>query len=200
MADTFRRLIEPLDEKRHARDRFSCGVESLDAYLRSRARQDRQKWTAAIFVLAEGPTIIGYYTLSSYSIHPGDLPDDLARRLPRYPHLPATLIGRLAVDTNYRKQGFGEQLLLDALKRAFDNTSEIGSVAVVVEAENANAIAFYRSYGFLQFPGNPDKLFLPMRTIRDLFAKSLYEQARSQPKPGQQHALHFTVVQRIVNI
>ena len=163
------RSVEALDIKCHVRDDFSCGVESLDAYLHSRARQDRERYTAAVFVLAEGPRVIGDYTLSSYTINPGELPVELVRKLPRYPNLPATLLGRLAVDARYHRQGFGEELLLDALKRSLDSTSEVGSLAVVVEAENETAVEFYRSYGFIQFPNHPDKLFLPMQTIRRMF-------------------------------
>ncbi len=121
--------------------------------------------------MAEGPAVIGYYTLSSYTINPGALPAGLAGKLPRYPNLPATLIGRLAVDQRYHRKGFGEELLLDALKRCFDNTSEIGSLAVVVEAENEQAIRFYQSYGFIQFPDHRNKLFLLMQTIRVMLQK-----------------------------
>lgn len=121
--------------------------------------------------MAEGATVIGYYTLSAYAIRPGDLPDRIARKLPRYPNLPATLIGRLAVDKRHHRKGFGEELLMDALKRSLESTSRIGSVAVVVEAENEGAIEFYRTYGFIQFPGAPHKLFLPMQTIREAFKK-----------------------------
>jgi len=119
--------------------------------------------------MAEGRRVIGYYTLSSYTINPGELPDEVARKLPRYPNLPATLIGRLAVDAQYHGKGFGGELLLDALKRCFATTSEVGSLAVVVEAENEKAIQFYQSYGFIRFPDHGDKLFLPMPTIRALF-------------------------------
>jgi ribosomal protein S18 acetylase RimI-like enzyme len=165
----FERRIEPFDAKRHLRDDFSCGIESLDAYLRSRARQDKEKHAAAVFVMAEGPAVIAYYTLSAYAIHPGELPEELVRKLPRYPSLPATLIGRLAVDLRYQRQGVGEELLMDALKRALGSTSQVASLAVVVEAENERAAKWYSGYGFLRFPDHPDKLFLPMKTIQKLF-------------------------------
>jgi len=169
--NTFERSIEAFDGKRHDRDSFCCGVESLDRYFRSRARQDRDKYAAAVFGMAEGPRVIGYYTLSSYTIIPGELPNELVRGLPRYPNLPATLIGRLAVDTRYHRKGFGEELLLDALKRCLAATSEVGSLAVVVEAENKNALQFYQSYGFIPFPGHEGKLFLLMPTIRVMIEK-----------------------------
>lgn len=172
MADSLlERSIEVFDVKSHERDTFSCGVESLDRYFRARARQDRDKYAAAVFVMAAGCNVIGYYTLSSYTIGPGELPDELIRKLPRYPSLPATLIGRLAVDERYHRKGFGEELLLDALKRSFTNTSEIGSLAVVGEAESDKAIEFYEAYGFIQFPDHRNKLFLLMQTIRALFEK-----------------------------
>jgi ribosomal protein S18 acetylase RimI-like enzyme len=163
------RRIEPFDARRHSREGFSCGIESLDIYLKSRARQDRDKYAAAVFVMASGLGVIGYYTLSSYAIRPGELPDKIVHKLPRYPSLPATLIGRLAVDTRYQGQGIGEELLVDALKRSLDNTAKIGSVAVVVEAENEKALQWYCRYGFIQFPEHTAKLFLPMQTSARAF-------------------------------
>lgn len=165
------RRVETFDAKRHVRHAFSSGIQSLDEYFRSRARQDRDKYAAAVFVLAEGESVIGYYALSAYTVNLGGLPAALARKLPRYPYLPATLIGRLAVDKHHHGKGFGEELLLDALRRSLESTSEIGSVAVIVEAENERAVMFYQSYGFLAFPGTPNKLFLPMQTIRELFKR-----------------------------
>jgi GNAT superfamily N-acetyltransferase len=170
-SDPLARVIEPFDERRHAREDFSCGVESLDRYLRMRARQERDRFVATVFALAEGTSILGYYTLSSYAIDPGELPAEVARRLPRYPRLPATLIGRLAVDLRHRGKGYGEALLVDALTRSFEASAEVGSLAVVVEAENEGAVGFYRSYGFVDFPDHPDRLFLPMATVRSLVRK-----------------------------
>jgi GNAT superfamily N-acetyltransferase len=119
--------------------------------------------------MAEGPTVIGYCTLSAYTVHPGELPEHLIRKLPWYPILPATLIGRLAVDERYRRKGYGEEFLIDALKRILAATSAVGSIDVIVDAENENAIEFYRSYGFLPFPDRPNKLFLAMQTVQALF-------------------------------
>jgi predicted GNAT family N-acyltransferase len=108
--------------------------------------------------------------LSSYPIDPGDLPPEWIRSSPRYPTLPATLIGRLAVDTRRRGQGLGEELQLDALHRCFHNTSEIGSIAVVVEAENYAA----RVLPALQFhpvPRTPSQAASARETVRGLFQK-----------------------------
>src|ERR1700752_4208742 len=98
----------------HDRLGFSCGLEPLDTYLKKQARQDVKKRVAAAFVLTpDGQTIAGYYTLSQFSVDLGMVPQDIARRLPKYPIVPATLIGRLAVSTAFRGQGAGELLLMD---------------------------------------------------------------------------------------
>ena len=105
MVEAPERAIEPLDKRRHFREGFSCESAALERYLKTQAAQDAQKKVAAVFVLAEGRTVIGYYTLSSYTIDAGELTDELAKRLPSYPKLPAILICRLARDRKYARQG-----------------------------------------------------------------------------------------------
>ncbi len=161
---------EPLG-KQHDRSGFSCGVEALDRYLREQAGQDARKRVAAPFVLCEGTSnrVVGYYTLSALSIDIGNWPEAVARKLPRYPLVPATLLGRLAVDTQVRGSGAGEHLLMNALHRALEATEKVASVAVVVDAKNAAAEAFYRRYGFVSLADQPHRLFLPMAIIAKLF-------------------------------
>lgn len=162
--------IEPLG-KGHDRSAFSCGNEVLDRYLKERAGQDARRHTAAPFVLVEKnkTAVLGYYTLSSFGIFLEDLPETTAKNFPRYPLVPATLLGRLAVDANHKGKGLGELLLVDALKRSYEQADVIGASAVVVEAVDEAAFAFYRHFDFLPFPGHPHRLFLPMKTIGKLF-------------------------------
>jgi ribosomal protein S18 acetylase RimI-like enzyme len=163
--------IEPLGD--HNRAAFSCGVEALDRYLRERAGQDACKHAAAPFVLLTPENrIVGYYTLSSTVILANNLPEEDIKKLkwPRYPQLPATLIGRLARDVAFRGLRIGDLLLLDALRRAFDNIGTVASLAVLVDVKDENARRFYSRYGFLSFPDAQDRMFLPMKTIERLFA------------------------------
>ncbi len=157
--------------RRHDRSGFSCGVEPLDRYLREQAGQDARRRVAAPFVLCEGESnaVLGYYTLSALSVDVGAWPEAVARRLPRYPVVPATLLGRLAVDRRLRGKGAGEQLLMDALRRAREASREVASVAVVVDAQDDNAATFYRRYDFIPFADQANRLFLPMATIERLF-------------------------------
>jgi GNAT superfamily N-acetyltransferase len=162
--------IEPLGD--HDRAAFSCGVEALDRYLRERAGQDARRKAATPFVLVTGENrIAGYYTLSANIILAEDLSAETLKQLkwPRYPELPVTLIGRLARDSAFRGQGIGELLLMDALKRALKASAQVASLAVVVDAKDEEARRFYGRYGFVLFPDERNRLYLPMKTIEKLF-------------------------------
>jgi GNAT superfamily N-acetyltransferase len=159
--------VEPLASN-HDRSEFESGVEPLDRYFRTQAGQDARKNMAAPFVLVlpEG-MVAGYYTLSSTSVQLAELPAQTVRKLPRYPLVPATLLGRLAVDRRHQGKGYGRFLLGDALHRAA--RSEIASFAVIVDAKDESARRFYERESFLPFPDQPMKLFRPMTDIRRLF-------------------------------
>jgi predicted GNAT family N-acyltransferase len=165
-----RPVIEPLG-KHHNRGDFDCGVYELNRYIKEQAGQDIKKRIAASFILAgDAPGVIaGYYTLSAASVNVGELPEKTAKKLPRYPLMPATLIGRLAVSKSYRKKGCGELLLMDALKRSLLSTREIGSVAVIVDAKDNTAREFYIYFQFIPLEGHHNRLFLPMAVIEKLF-------------------------------
>lgn len=154
---------------RHDRGSFNSGVEPLDRYFKTQAGQDARKNMAAPFVLVlPDGAIGGYYTLSSTAVKLTDLPAETIKRLPRYPLVPAILLGRLAVDLRYRGKGYGRFLLADALRRAV--RSEIASFAVVVEAKDEAARRFYERESFLPLPEMPMRLFRPMADIAKLFA------------------------------
>jgi GNAT superfamily N-acetyltransferase len=163
-------VIEPRSSD-HNRGDFSCGNASLDRYLKEQAGQDLRRACATPFVLVTGgdTSILGYYTLSSFGIDVGELPSDVAKKLPRYPLIPATLLGRLAVDRRYQGQGIGEFLLMDALHRALVQSFEIAAAAVVVDAIDAGATKFYQHFGFVAFPSITGRLFLPMKAVAGLF-------------------------------
>jgi GNAT superfamily N-acetyltransferase len=161
--------IELLSD-RHDRERFASGVEALDRYLRQQAGQEARRRVASCFVLVAGddPAPIGFYTLAATGIALTDLPEALSKRLPRYPIVPATLMGRLAVDARHQGQGHGELLLFDAFTRALRN--EIASYAFVVDAKDDNAVSFYRRYRFMPLAEGGRRLFVPMAEIAKLFS------------------------------
>lgn len=162
--------IVPLG-KGHDRTDFTCGIEPLDRYLQRQARQDAEKRVAAPFVLVEPPSnrVLGYYTLSASIVTADALPIELARKLPRYPHLPVTLLGRLAVDQGQKGKGLGEFLLMDALHRSLEAAAGIAAMAVIVDAKDKAAEAFYARFGFIPLQREPARLFLPMGIVANLF-------------------------------
>ena len=159
-------LVEALDASRHRRDEFTCESPELTDFLRTRARKEAKARASACFVLvplAERGRIAGFYTLSATTIEMERLPDDLARKLPRYPNLPATLIGRLARDLAFKGQRIGNLLMVDALKRAYENSFVIGSVAAVVDPKDDRAARFYAAFGLKPLDGR--RMFLPMNAV-----------------------------------
>ncbi|MGA2483565.1 MAG: GNAT family N-acetyltransferase [Candidatus Acidiferrales bacterium] len=163
--------FEPLAPQ-HDRESFSCGVEALDNYLHRQASQDIKKRVAVAFVLTpDGKRVAGYYTLSQYSVELDAVPQETVQKPPKYPVVPATLIGRLAIGIMFRGQGLGELLLMDALKRCLAGSKQVASAAVVVDAKDDQAVAFYKKYGFIELPKIPKRLFLPMATIEKLFSE-----------------------------
>lgn len=154
----------------HQRLGFCSGSAPLDRYFHTQAGQDARKHIAAPFVLVlPDGAVAGYYTLCATALRLPDLPAAMVRKLPRYPLVPATLLGRLAVGRAHQGRGHGRFLLADALARAL--RSDIASFAFIVAAIDENARRFYAREGFLALPDQPLKLFLPMADIARLFER-----------------------------
>lgn len=157
-------LLAPLDEA-HDRTTFHCDSELLNRYLREQATQDIRRRVAACFVaLTDDRKVAGYYTLASSSLLLADLPASTIKKLPRYPTVPAVRMGRLAVDQTFKGQGLGGALLADALHRAA--RSDIAAFALMVDAKDEAAAAFYRHHGFIALPDSVLSLFLPLATVQ----------------------------------
>ena len=168
-------VIEPLGSK-HDGAAFSCGVDALDTYLHKQAGQDLRKRAAVSFVITpDGKTIAGYYTLSQFAVEFDLVPEEVAKKLAKYPMVSATLLGRLAVSGAFRGRRVGEVLLMDALHRSLGLSKQVASAAVFVDAKDDSAVSFYKNYGFLDLPKIERRLFLPMGTIEQLFRRGGYE-------------------------
>jgi predicted GNAT family N-acyltransferase len=160
-------FISTVLSKQHDKSDFNCGHEALNTYLQQRAGQDMKRKLAACFVLPnEEQHVMAYYTLSAASVTAKVLPLAIKAKLPpSYTHITATLLGRLAVNKSHQGKGYGEMLLLDAMKRSLYNaTNNIGSFAVIVDPIDAAAEQFYARYGFILLPDN-GKMFIAMNTI-----------------------------------
>lgn len=157
-------LIEPLGPD-HDRSAFSCGSEVLDRYFWELVTADVRRRATACYVALEAPRgkIAGYYTLAAAGIPLAEMPAALAKRLPRYPSVPVARLGRLAVDQAYRGRKLGSALLWDAVGRSL--RSEIAVFALVVDAKDDQAEAFYLHLGFVPFGSQPRQLVLPLTKL-----------------------------------
>jgi ribosomal protein S18 acetylase RimI-like enzyme len=149
---------EALSNK-HDRASFNCGVDALNLYFRTQVMQDvrRRMTKCRVAVDTSNGKVAGFYTLSAAGINLNDLPPDMAKGLPRYP-LPAFRMGRLAVDLNYHRLRLGEALLFHARDAAMN--SEVGGFALIVDAKDDTAKAFYLKYGFRSYGSLPLQLIL----------------------------------------
>jgi len=163
-------LTVPLHSS-HKKESFSCGKPLLDNYLHTQAKQDVRRKLSACFILLDDENYVkGYYTLSSAVIQRELLPEEIRGKLPpSYVDLPTTLLGRLAVDDKHRGQRNGELLLMDALQRSLDVSTQIGSMAVIVDPIDQDAVSFYQKFGFISLPDS-GKMFLSMTSVVELFA------------------------------
>jgi GNAT superfamily N-acetyltransferase len=153
----------------HDRGSFHCGEEALDRYLKTQATQDIRRRIANCFVAVEVARgqLAAYYTIAAASLPLVDLPPEQAKHLPRYPTLPAVRIGRLAVDKRFQGRGLGAALLMDATRRTLQSPPAV--YALLVDAKNDEAAAFYQRHGFRPFVSDPRSLFLPLATAQKAF-------------------------------
>lgn len=159
--------IEPLG-KHHDRTAFSCGADALDRYFKTQVTQDIRRLLAKCQVAVEVATgsVAGFYTLSATSLALAELPADLAKGLPRYPIVPAVLMGRLAVATSAQGKKLGLALLAHAVEHVA--ASNIGAFALLVDAKDHAAQRFYERHGFTAVIGHPRRLVLPLATVLQL--------------------------------
>jgi predicted GNAT family N-acyltransferase len=154
----------PLDPERHDRAGFFCGVPALDDYLHRFAVQHIKKGVTTVHVLVDDAapaTLLGYYTLSAAEVDSVELHAGERKRLPRYP-IPCFRLGRLACRADRRGEGFGKLLLAGAVERCLRAKQHVAAYALIVDAKDDGAAAFYRHYGFIVCASNPLMLYLPL--------------------------------------
>jgi GNAT superfamily N-acetyltransferase len=153
-----------LDPSIHDRAGFDCGVPELDEYLRRYAEQHRRRGISAVYVLtdSEAPDVIlGYYTLSAAEVDASQLAEDDRRKLPRYP-VPCFRMGRLACRADQRGRGLGRLLIGCAVDRCLEARAQVAAYALIVDAKDDEARAFYAHYGFTPFGSRPLAMYLPL--------------------------------------
>ena len=158
---------EPLHE-RHDVSKFDSGVDSLNVWLQRKARLNETKGGARTYVVCEDGRVIGFYSLAASSVERRRVSSKIGRSMPE--PIPVVLSGQLAVDRNYQGRGLGTDLFIDAGKRALAAAEVIGARAIIVQALDEQAKAFYEQSGFKQFSERePHMLLLRMSELRAIF-------------------------------
>ncbi|MBM6592786.1 GNAT family N-acetyltransferase [Microvirga pudoricolor] len=150
----------------HDLSQFDCGQSALNLWLQQKARPNDGP-ASRTYVVCAGSQVIGYYCLSTGGVRHDDVPGKLKRNMPN--PVPIMVLGRLAVDHRFQRQGIGGGLLKDALKRTLAAWRLVGFRALVVHAKSDDALTFYRSYGFIEYPSATRTLLLPIEGIARIF-------------------------------
>ncbi len=164
--------IETLNQT-HKRKSFDCGNKLLNQYLQKMARQHAVKGVARTFVLIDdlyGSDILGFFTLSVCELHAEELPNPYAKKYPRL--VPAAKLARLAVHKAQQRQGLGNLMMTEAMQRVINVSEQVGIIGFLVDAKDEAAKRYYQRYGFLEFPKQALKLFLPMDTLKSAFERT----------------------------
>ncbi len=177
--DDGRPRIEPLDPAKHDRAAFSCGVERVDNYFKKTANKLARADNVRVWVMVSpDDVLIGFYAINAHAVDYADLPDKFAKSGPGRGNIPAAYVSMIGVDTQFAGQGYGGDLLIDALNRIARAADNMGIAVVmldVLECGNAGLVEkrlkLYTSYGFAPLPSNPLRLFLPLAIVRALLAE-----------------------------
>lgn len=172
-------IIEPLDPARHDRAAFSCGIEQVDNFFKRTANKLAKADNVRVFVLTTADqNLVGFYALNAHSIDYAELPAKYARTRPGHGSIPASYISMIGVDERFAGQGYGGDLLIDALERITRAADEIGIAVVVLDVLDCGnpelvdrRLRLYTSYGFQPLSSNGLRLFLPIQTVRTLLAE-----------------------------
>lgn len=182
-------LIEPFDPDRHDRAAFSCGIEQVDNYFRKTANKLAKAGNVRLYVMvAPDGSVVGFYAINAHAVHHDELPKRFSRARPSHGSIPAAYISMIGRDGKFRGQGFGGDLLVDALRRIARAADQVGIAVVMLDvldcgdpARVARRKALYEGYGFTALVSNPLRLFLPVATVRALLSE---EAETSDPEGG----------------
>ena len=176
MTDTalLKRLkIEPLDRNIHDRAAFSCGEQRIDNFLKTNAAGQQDQGVTKAYVIVEPPEkrVLGFYAMNAHSIDATVIPEDLRKKLPKYPTFGAIYISMIGTHTDLQGRGMGSYLLADSLRRCIDVADKTGVLAVMLDALNDDAARLYRRIGFIDIPSEQHhrRMMISMQAVRKAY-------------------------------
>jgi ribosomal protein S18 acetylase RimI-like enzyme len=160
--------IEPFDRNQHDRAAFSCGETRIDNFLQKSGskRQDQNFSRVFVACLDTLNTVTGFYSLNAHAIDVSSLPEDVKKKLPQYPTVPAVYLSMIGVDAKHQGNGLGSFLLADAFKKTASAAENIGIHFLVLDALNERAASLYRRLGFVDLPGQEARMLMAMTAVQ----------------------------------
>ena len=134
----------------HDVSQFDCQHPSLTDWLKKRALANNQQRGSRTHVVCDGIRVVGFHALAAGSVEHDASPKSLTRNMPK--PIPAIVLGRLAVDTQFQRQGIGAGLLQDAIFRALSAANQVAARVLLCHAIDNEARTFYLKHGFVQSP------------------------------------------------
>ncbi len=154
--------VEPLTGDQDL-DRFDCGHDALDSWLRQHAGLATGQGTRT-YLLVEDATgaVLGYFALAPHLLERDDAPPGVRRGAPQ--RIPAVLLAKLALDKSLHGRGLGAELLIHALTTIVAAARAAGGRLVVVDAVDESAAGFYCAHDFKPSPTDPRRLIMKLST------------------------------------
>lgn len=172
-------ILEPFDPARHDRAAFSCGIEQVDNFFKKTANKLAKADNVRLWAMTTPDgDLIGFYAANAHSVDDQELPDKYARARPGHGSIPAAYISMIGVDARFQGQGYGGDLLVDALTQIARASDALGIAVVILDVLDCGdpstverRLQLYQGYGFEPFPSRPLRLFMPITTVRKVIAE-----------------------------
>jgi GNAT superfamily N-acetyltransferase len=147
----------------HQTTNFSCGVPSLDDWLKRRARANQASGASRTYVVCEADQVVGYFALAAGSVDMASPPGRFRRNMPT--PIPIVLLGRLAVDAAQSGRGLGRFMMRDAGLRVLGAADVIGIRGILFHVISDEAQQFYQALGFEPSPLDARTLMLTLADV-----------------------------------
>jgi GNAT superfamily N-acetyltransferase len=163
--------IEPLDRK-HDRAAFKCGDHRLDNFIQKTAARQQENDIARVYVacLDQENAVTGYYAINAHSIDATTLLEEVRKKLPSYPTIPAIYLSKLGVQEDHQGKGLGSRLMAHAFRRCVESSDIAAAHFIVLDALNEKAATLYRKLGFVDLPGHDERMIIKMAVVRKAIA------------------------------
>lgn len=151
---------QPFQSIHHAAD-FDCGVIHMNEWLRKHGLDPHNARTYV--ALTDDGRVGAYYCLAAGSVERKSAPGKLKRNAPD--PIPAVVLGRMAVDSDFQRKGIGGMLVAHAKVMAYQAARIAGARLLILTARTTELIPWYAEHGFVSSKADTREMMIAMATI-----------------------------------